>query len=190
MLKTAFADCKWADIVGAYCQLRGKPYLPTIDTGTGTWESWIAGQGPLEVIRTGAACVLIKRQVFEKLEYPWYGIRPTPRPLDMFAEVDNFARVKFDGRNPFTRLPEWEQLLTCARQDAQSKPPGKSVQQYQTVGEDSSLCDKAKAAGFRIVVDTNAVCGHIDRKIIQPQDHADAMKEVRVSEDAAVGIIA
>ena len=32
------------------------------------------------------------------------------------------------------------------------------------MGEDSGFCDRVKAAGMRIAVDTNIVTGHIDRK--------------------------
>ena len=192
MLKTAYDECKEFDIIGAYCQLRGEPYFPTIDTGTGTWEPQLAGQGPLEVIRTGGACVLIKRRVFERMEYPWYGIRHAPRPIDMIAEVDNYARIKFDGRNPFWGK-EWEQLLSCARTEAQQQrgkdPAASLANTIMTVGEDSCFTDRAKALGFRIVVQTNAICGHIDERILWPQEHAEAMKKVVASERHASGVL-
>ena len=56
LLATAYKQTPWADIVGAYCQLRGKPYLPTTDFGSGLWESSDPHCGPMEVIRTGSAC--------------------------------------------------------------------------------------------------------------------------------------
>ena len=104
LLKTAFQDCTWASIVGGYCNLKGDPYLPTMDLGSGTWEPIEPGLGPQEVMRTGGACVLIKRCVFEKMEAPWYGVRPAPRAIDMMLEVDNFANQKFDGTNPLRRI--------------------------------------------------------------------------------------
>jgi hypothetical protein len=180
---TSFASCTWADIVGAWCPLRGEPYLPTIDTGTGTWESVAPRDGPKEVIRTGAACVLIKRRVYEKMQPPWYGVRPAPRALDVMYELDNFANIKFDGKNPLTKTKEWQQLLKCAAEE------GGAQNSYSTVGEDSSFCDRAKALGFRIVVQTNAVCNHVDKRIIKPEDHLDAMKERRTRIRAAAGIL-
>src|SRR5437660_567858 len=75
LLATAYKQTLWADIVGAYCQLRGKPYLPTTDFGSGLWESSDPHCGPMEVIRTGSACILIKRPVYERMEFPWYGVR-------------------------------------------------------------------------------------------------------------------
>ena len=60
---------------------------------------------------------------------------------------------------------------------------------YHTVGEDSNLADRARAAGFRIVVQTNAVVNHIDKKIITPQDHLDAFKKIREGEGLALGVL-
>ena len=85
------------DVLGAYCPLRGSLALPTIDTGTGTWESWYPGSGVIEAMRTGAAFLLCKRHVFEKLQDPWFRMRVPARPIDFMAEVDNWARMKFDG---------------------------------------------------------------------------------------------
>lgn len=183
VLQTAYKDCLWADVVGAWCPLRGEPYLPTIDTGTGTWEPHEPGNGPLEVIRTGAAFVLAKRHVYERLAAPWYAVRHTPRALETLAEIDNFARIKFDGRNPFQQHPAWDLLLRSAREEAaQSKGAG-------YVGEDSGFCDKAKAAGFRIVVQTNAVCGHVDTRVIGPNEHRAAIQKRREQMRLAVGVL-
>ena len=194
ILVTAFAVTPWADMVGAWCPLRGKPYLPTIDTGTGTWEPHDAGLGPLEVIRTGAACVLIKRHVFEALEFPWYGVRPAPRPIDALMEVDNYARCKHDGRNPLRDHAFWQTLEACAKQDAASQRANPATQVpggfLSSVGEDSNFCDKARAAGFRIVVQTDAVCEHLERRPITPADHVSAMKESERFTKLAAGITA
>jgi hypothetical protein len=179
ILHTAYGLCPWADVVGGYCQLRGKPYLPTIDTGTGTWESHDAGMGPVEVIRTGSACILIKRHVFERMEFPWYGVRHAARPIDMLAEVDNYARVKFDGQNPLLG-DSWYRLEKCAREDAMeqrkniaSQQPGGTI---ASVGEDSNFCDRAKALNFRLVVQTDVVCHHLDEEVIGPEKHMDEQK--------------
>lgn len=189
MLATAYRDYQWADIVGGYCQLRGSPFLPTIDTGTGTWESTLPKQGILEVIRTGGACTLTKRHVFEAMERPWFGVRPAPRALDMLAEVDNYARIKFDGRNPFADIPAWEQLLKCARDDSGTAPTVAGERKdFSTVGEDSNFADRAKAHGFRIVVQTDLVVGHVDTKVIWPDDHAAALKEGAKNARADLGV--
>jgi hypothetical protein len=106
----------------------------------------------------------------------------------MLAEVDNFARIKFDGRNPFRRLPEWDQIVKCARDEA-SKQPSVSGRSANTVGEDSNFTDRAKALGFRIVVQTNLVLGHVDKKVIWPKDHVDAMQAAQKRSRAAVGVL-
>lgn len=193
LLTTAYGKTPWADAVGAWCALRGKPYLPTIDTGTGTWETHDSGLGPLEVIRTGSACILVKRHIFERLEYPWYGVRPAPRALDVLAELDNYARTKMDGRNPLREHAAWATLETCARQDAQAQRANPLLQVpggfLSSVGEDSAFCDKTKAAGFRIVVDTDIVCGHLEHKTILPADHIAAMRESELWTRQAVGLL-
>ena len=114
LLMTAYQTHPHADVVGGYCTLRGEPYLPTIDTGTGTWESWMPGNGVLEVMRTGSAFILLKRHVFERVPGPWYGTRNPWRPIDALAEVDNFAHTKFDGRNPLAETAEWKEAAPNA----------------------------------------------------------------------------
>lgn len=191
ILYTAYALCPWADAVGGYAQLRGAPYLPTIDTGTGTWESHDAGVGPREVIRTGSACILIKRHVFERMEFPWYGVRPAPRPLDMLAEVDNYARCKFDGKNPLYG-DTWFRLEKAAREDADGQRRNQTAQipggTMGSVGEDSNFCDRMKALGLRIVVQTDAVAEHVDIKVIGPQDHMEAIQKGEQYARLAIGL--
>lgn len=195
LLVTAFHPqlCHWADAVGGYCQLRGKPFLPTIDTGTGTWESHDANCGPLEVIRTGGACILVKRHVYERMEFPWYGVRPAPRPIDIMAELDNYARCKMDGRNTLREHDAWSLLEKCAREDASAQRTRADAQFpgafFSSVGEDSNFCDKMKALGFRIVVQTDAVASHLDREAITPARHMAAVLESERWGRQAVGVL-
>ena len=140
IIQTAYHTHPWADIVGGYCVLRGGA-VPTIDSGTGTWESHFPGSGVIEVMRTGAAFLLVKRHVCEKMAEPWFSVRQPQRWLDSFLEVDNLARTMYDGANPFQKLPgdPWGTLLQKAAEDSQS---AKEVSGYE-VGEDSGACDKA-----------------------------------------------
>ena len=188
LLATAYQASPWADIVGAWCPLRGKPFLPTIDTGTGTWEPHDVNCGIIEVIRTGAHCILIKRHVFERMQFPWYGVRPAPRPIDVMAELDNYARCKMDGRNPLRDSPAWAALEKCATEDAQHQRGQTRADRMSAVGEDSSFCDKARALGFRIVVNTDIATGHVDRKVITHLDHTEAMKEIRKNQRLIQGV--
>lgn len=195
LLLTAYAPhaCQWADAVGAYCQLRGKPYLPTIDTGTGTWETHDANLGPIEVMRTGSACILVKRHVFERMEYPWYGVRPAPRALDVLAELDNYVRSKMDNRNPLRDSPTWAVIEKCATEDARAQRSNPTAQLpggfLSSVGEDSNFADKMRALGLRIVVQTDAVTGHLEKNTITPAQHIDAMKESERLTRLAAGVL-
>src|SRR2546428_935210 len=174
LLITAFGEMPFVDVLGAYCPLRGELALPTIDSGTGTWESWFPGSGVVEVMRTGGAFLLIKRHVFEALTDPWFRMRVPARPIDFMAEVDNFSLIKFDGKNPFRNLPnrEWEKLEDAARND-----PSVVSEQFVPVevGEDSGWPDRMRNANFRLFVHTDVVCGHVDQKIVTWQDHRSAM---------------
>ena len=185
LLQTAYKECTWAAIVGAWCPQKGEPFLPTIDLGSGTWEPIAPNDGNKEVMRTGSACVLIKREVFERIERPWYSVHPAPRAIDMIAGVDNWCNQIFDGENPFRKemSDRWNQMEDAARQSANQ------VKGSRAIGEDSGLCDAAKALGYRIVVNTNAVLSHVHRKIITAQDHINEMENHRKQRLAQLGIL-
>lgn len=180
MLHTAYVSVPDSDILGAYSQLKGAPYLPTIDTGTGTWEAHFPGEGVLPVIRTGAHCILIKTPILRRFGPPWFRTRLAFRPVDALREVDNYARIKCDGRNPLTENPAWETLLSAAKKDAGGIE--------SAVGEDSGFADSVKAAGGMIYVDTDIITGHVAKRNITPDLLKEAMdaKERRLR--AAVGI--
>jgi glycosyltransferase involved in cell wall biosynthesis len=187
LLQTGFGSHPWADVVGGYCTLRGELALPTVDTGTGTWESHFPGRGVLEVIRTGAAFLLIKRHVFDRLPQPWFRVRVPARPLDFMAEVDNWSRIKCNGVNPFHDLPgrPWERLVELAASDPSSQP-GAFVP--AEVGEDSGFCDRVRNAGMRIVVDTNIEVPHLDTSISNWQRHRDKMQSMKDQWLLSVGV--
>lgn len=187
LLATAYQTHTWADVVGGYCNLRGELALPTIDSGTGTWESHFPGRGVIEVMRTGAAFLLCKRHVFDRIPSPWFRMRVPARPLDFMAEVDNWARIKFDGKNPFRDLPgrPWEKLMQIAQADP-SAQPGTFVP--DEVGEDSGFCDRVRNAGMRIVVNTDIVIPHLDQTVCGPEKHKAKMRELETQWLQAVGV--
>ena len=45
------------------------------------------------------------------------------------------------------------------------------------VGEDSGFCDRVKAAGGAIAVDTSVVAGHVVTRYLTPQDLRDAVRK-------------
>jgi hypothetical protein len=189
ILATAYGTHPDAAVVGGYCNLRGELALPTIDSGTGTWESWMPYSGVVDVMRTGAAFLLVKRHVFERLPQPWFALRVPKRPIDAYAEVDNHLRTKFDGQNPFRdKCPEeWDKAVAIAQSDPSSAPENFTPAE---VGEDSGFLDRCRLAGLRCVVDTNIVTGHVDRKVITYRDHQKAMTEIETQTRLCVGLLA
>lgn len=175
ILQTAFHTRPEFDVVGGYCCLRGDKAIPTIDTGTGTWESHYPGSGVLEVMRTGAAFLLIKRHVCERVAQPWFAMRVPMRPLDALAELDVFCRTKFDGSNPLRHLPgdPWERIERVMMEDPAAAPERFLPLE---VGEDSGFCDRIRTQGLRIAVDTDIAIGHLHRESIGWEKHRDAME--------------
>lgn len=186
ILQTAYGSAPWADVVGAYCPLRGPMALPTIDRGDGTWQNHYPNSGIMEVIRTGAAFLLVKRHVFERIPAPWFRVRQQLRIIDALAEVDNWARIKNNGQNPFVGLPErtWEKLLAAAKAD----PSTHGQWEHPAVGEDSGFCDRVKAAGMRLAVDTDIVLGHLDKRVQTWQDHKAAVENIKQQHLNCVGV--
>lgn len=180
LLNRAYVDAPDADAVGAYCQLKQPPYLPTIDTGTGRWEEHYPGEGLLPVIRTGGHFLLQKTDAFRKIGAPpYHRTRIAPRPIEIFAEMDSFARTHLDGRNPFAETEEWQALSEIARAGSGGA---------SWVGEDSGFCDNLTAAGGRIYVDTDLWVGHIAKVTITPKMLKDALDEQRTQVRAACGV--
>lgn len=162
LLRRAYVDAPDADAVGAYCQLKQPPYIPTIDTGTGTWEVHYPGEGLLPVIRTGGHFLLAKTSAYRRMgAAPWHRTRLAPSLLRTLSELDGAARQHFDNRNPFSDLPQWDVLVSAARSGPHT---GES-----SVGEDSGFCDRLITMGGRIYVDTDLVAGHVTKSFITPQ---------------------
>lgn len=193
MLSTAYGSHKHADVIGGYCNLRGDAALPTIDSGSGLWESWFPGSGVVEVMRTGGAFLLVKRHVLEGMKDPWFRIRSPMRVLDAMAEVDNFCLQKFDGKNPFRNLPnaEWERLEQCAMSPGLdgSVPPLPENFVPVECGEDSGFCDRARNAGYRIFVNTDIVTGHIDSRVVSWVDHKKWVQQRELDSRLGAGVM-
>lgn len=190
LLQVAYGLMPHVDAIGALCPLRGELALGTVDSGTGTWEAeWYPGSGIVEVIRTGAAFILVKRHVFEAMKDPWFRMRVPARPIDFMAEIDNYARMRFNGENPFRGQPDqyWERLEKCATDD-----PSIVVENFVPVevGEDSSWCDRMRNAGFRLFVDTDIPCGHVDTRVLDWTQHKRSMDDARKWQRLASGLLA
>ena len=186
MLDAAYRTHQWVDVLGAYCSLRQPPHLPTMDTGTGTWESHFPGQGVVDVMRTGAAFLLIKRHVAERVPDPWFALRVPVRPLDAIAEVDTFCRTIFDGTNPL-RGDYWDAMVRSARTH-----PSTAENPYVAgeVGEDSSFCDRVTGRGMRIAVHTDVIVRHWTTEAKDWRDHKKAMDESMRQQRQLAGVFA
>jgi hypothetical protein len=183
LLEGAYVTVPELDVLGAYANLKQPPYLPTIDTGTGKWETLYPKQGILPVIRTGAHLILVKTRILRKMGPPWFRIRMPYTPAKAFVEIDNFARITLDGRNPLASHPEWETLLAQAKKDSLTNTG------MTTVGEDSGFCDAVKAAGGLIGVDSDLITGHVGYQVITFEDMKEKMDEIKESLFAKVGVI-
>lgn len=180
LLEQAYVHHPDAGVMGAYCQLKAKPNLPTIDTGTGTWEEHYPGEGVLLVIRTGAHCFLIKNWIFQRLgPPPWFRSRQQMLPAKAFKEVDNFARCRVHGKNPLADHSEWATLMEAAL----AASPG----QEAVVGEDSAFFDRCRAHNIPVYVDCDLVTGHVAQTVIYPNDFSKAVKDDRRLRRIALG---
>lgn len=188
LLQTAFGVLPSADAIGGWVPLRGDLALPTIDSGTGTWESHYPGSGIIPVMRTGGAFLLAKRHVFEALRDPWFRLRVPARAMDFMAELDNWLRIKFNGQNPFREYGDyWAKAEKAAQDD-----PSIVIENFVPVevGEDSGACDRMKLAGFNIFVDTDIVCGHVDQVVLDWRKHKSAMEDGAKWQRLACGLLA
>jgi len=188
IIQSAYGELPQADAMGAWVPLRGELALPTIDDGTGTWNSWYPGSGIVSVMRTGGAFLLVKRHVFEAMKDPWFRMRVPARPMDFMGELDNWLRIKFDGKNPFREHGDtWARAEKAAQDD-----PSIVVENFipVEVGEDSGFCDRAKLAGFNLFVNTNIACGHVDAKVLTWADHKKAMQDAEKWQRLACGLLA
>lgn len=181
LIQQAYINFPNCGVIGAYSQLKPFPHLPTIDTGTGTWEEHYPGEGVVPVIRTGCHCILIKTAVFSKIgPPPWFRTRLAQQPIRAMREVDNFARTKLSGRNPLRDHAEWGTLFEAAMQA--------STARENVVGEDSAFFDRCKAHNVPVLVDCDLQTGHVAQKIIAPSDYKDAVRKSRTMQRAALGV--
>lgn len=179
LLQIAFQLSPHLDVVGAYCQVKGGIYAPTIDTGTGTWQPEPAYQGTLPVIRTGGHFLLVKTRILRAFGPPWFRTRQALTPLKVLQEFDNYARCHLDGENPLHGTKAWYHLMDSAS-GVQAQP--------SHIGEDSGFCDAVRAAGGHIAVDTDLVVGHVTKDVILPRKMVDTLNKIEEEQFAVVGV--
>ena len=183
MLQTAYVTHQSVHVIGAYAQLKQPPFLPTIDTGTGKWEVQYPNQGVIRVIRTGGHFLFVKTELLKHMGAPWFRTRVPLTPVKAMKELDNFARVTLDGKNPLRDHPEWDTLMMAAAKASLGMNAGEIH-----IGEDSGFCDNARAVGGQIAVDTDLVTGHVGDRVITPVDLRDEIRKFDKRLYAAVGV--
>jgi len=103
------------DIVSGLYYRRHQGLQPCMQGVNGGWITDVPFGKLLEVGTVGAGCMLIRRNVFEKMKKPWF---------------------------------EW----LCDRED---------LPENVRWSEDFNFCVKARAAGFKVIVDTTIQCKHL-----------------------------
>lgn len=104
-------------IVGGLCHNRRHPYMPILMHATqrGAAFQYDYPEGLVEVDATGAAFLLVKREVYEKI------------------------RAEFPNESPWDRVG---------------------------AGEDVDFCNRARACGYKIMVDTTVKIGHVGEVVV------------------------
>lgn len=147
------------DIVSGLCHLRTPPHFPSAFISPPESDGkvfyikdwWSQNPGELiEVDAVGSACVLIKTDVFEKIQ-----------ETDYPGEVETCPHCKetFDGE-PLKRSGQdlWYSY-------------GRARPGENTVGEDLFFCKFAQDAGYKIYVDTTVRFGHIGSPVIYDSNY-------------------
>jgi hypothetical protein len=162
------------DIVAGACTVRKDPPLPNFRV----WEpelfsfrtafEW-SDEGLIEIGGVGAAFMLVKTTVLDKLGEYYLSCRYEREHLGMSAEVA--ARVEA-GRRKYakdTGNEWWFQFLM--------HPWGEGE-----FGEDLSFCFKARECGYKIHVDTTVRPGHIGSYAYTLEDYLSYQHEVLARE--------
>lgn len=102
----------------------------------------------IEVVGVGGGCVLIKRDVFEKIPQPWYSMPPI-----VWMKILTWLHKQLDLGLPTRELPrELLPSLKDIRPDAWDGG---------VAGEDIYFCLLAGEFGYKIYLDTSVQCAHV-----------------------------
>lgn len=148
-------------IVSGLCYLRTPPHFPSmfIDPKDGTGKIFFIKNWPrkqmIQVDAVGSACVLIKTEVFKKIQ-----------------------EMEFPGDQ--VKCPEcnhiWMPRPTKYAGEDLWYLYGKARPGEHTVGEDVFFTKLARDSGYPIMVDTSVVFGHIGPPIVYDEEYFERMK--------------
>jgi teichuronic acid biosynthesis glycosyltransferase TuaG len=142
--------------VGGLCHDRRHPYKPVMerhldpkwgcDPGAYGWLFDFPKDQLVEVDATGGACLLVKREVYEKIREDECRLRVEKEfggPFDSNSHAGERYRVLL------SEYCDWWSI---------TDHPGHS--------EDLAFCDRVRTAGYKIFVDTSLDIGHIGQVIV------------------------
>lgn len=155
--------------------------------------------GVVKCDMVGTGCILMDTAVFTKIDYPWfqYAFWPTANSqndtLEMFLKYDLLLKLRdatdpvkpqlsingykiktkscflgfTDRKSVLNQISEIEGLLKKF-----DKTPNHGIGRW---GEDNCFFKKCKDAGIPVYLDSDIVCGHLTRAIIQQKDRDNFM---------------
>lgn len=84
------------DIVGGLYTMKLPPFATTIFRNNGTIENYVPGpgEGVIEVDAIGTGCLLIKREVFEALKWPYFWYAEDPPDSEEMMTEDSWFCIK------------------------------------------------------------------------------------------------
>jgi hypothetical protein len=162
------------DIVAGACTVRQDPPMPNFriwsdkDFTFHTAFEWV-GEGLVEVGGVGAAFMLVKTTVLDKIGEYYLSCRYEREHLGMNEEV---AKRVEEGRRKVARNcgnEWWFEFLKHPWGDGE-------------FGEDLSFCFKARACGYKVYVDTTVRPGHIGHYAFGLEDYLSYQHEVLARE--------
>ena len=139
------------DFVGGLCHDRRHPFKPVIereistewgvDPGTYGWMFDFPRNQLVDVDATGGACILVKREVFEKVR-----VDDCRKRCALATDSPGYEKQLAKHVEDYT---DW---WTPANNEGHS--------------EDLSFCRRARASGFKLAVDTSLDIGHVGEVVI------------------------
>ena len=188
------------DIVGGLCTQRTEPFLPVAKRRA---DNGLFRNVPVAEIErggfmsdldaVGAAFLLVRMGVFDRLADPWFAAPP----CDL---VDNYRRVTRAHRELRLAL---KQLVHADRAvgvdviqsllDAYGWELVDNDYDGYVLGEDVYFCDTARVKGFDVCLDTSLIIGHIGEHVYSMDDcleYRNQREENAKIKDEKVGSVA
>lgn len=158
------------DIISGLCVVRTAPYKPVA-------KVWIDGKGYVprdrldegrfytDLDMVGCAFMLIKADVFKKMEQPWFAMPPHGMAERYVSMAQTIKQIKDNPDNLQKIMDKYDADML------------KYKDLNGIMGEDAYFCRKAKAMGYDVCIDTSLVVGHIGEHPFTIYDYLNYKKE-------------